>query len=243
MSYPLYWSSLFHLLLIHLSYCFQSLSPLSSLSYLGFIAICSCFIYIFSTLISRFYLYLLYPLVFFYIFSNLFPLSSLSYLFHLYILYSCFISIFSAFMTIFSTLISILSTISYLFHLYPPSFVYLLPISLFHLLLLFHLSPSSPHLPLLQPAPASAVGEESEEDQKFRTIFQEIAGDVSEGVLCVYVSLCIPVCLSVVVVVKQHKCWWSDLPASPRRWRSQPTSWRTCSTKSSPRVSPHLLGP
>ncbi|CAL8297726.1 unnamed protein product [Arctogadus glacialis] len=36
------------------------------------------------------------------------------------------------------------------------------------------------------PAPASAVGEESEEDQKFRTIFQEIAGDVSEGVLCVY---------------------------------------------------------
>uniref|UniRef100_A0A8C5CS56 Calpain-3 n=1 Tax=Gadus morhua TaxID=8049 RepID=A0A8C5CS56_GADMO len=51
-----------------------------------------------------------------------------------------------------------------------------------------------------------------EEDQKFRTIFQEIAGDVSEGVLCVYVSLCIPVCLSVVVVVKQHKCWWSDLP-------------------------------
>ena len=136
MSYPLYWSSLFHLLLIHLSYCFQSLSPLSSLSYLGFIAICSCFIYIFSTLISRFYLYLLYPLVFFYIFSNLFPLSSLSYLFHLYILYSCFISIFSAFMTIFSTLISILSTISYLFHLYPPSFVYLLPISLFNLLLL-----------------------------------------------------------------------------------------------------------
>uniref|UniRef100_A0A3P9NRQ4 Calpain-3 n=1 Tax=Poecilia reticulata TaxID=8081 RepID=A0A3P9NRQ4_POERE len=31
---------------------------------------------------------------------------------------------------------------------------------------------------LLQPAPAS-VGEESEEDQQFRTIFQEIAGDVS----------------------------------------------------------------
>lgn len=29
-----------------------------------------------------------------------------------------------------------------------------------------------------QPAPASA-GEESEEDQQFRTIFQEIAGDVS----------------------------------------------------------------
>lgn len=31
-----------------------------------------------------------------------------------------------------------------------------------------------------QPAPASA-GEESEEDQQFRTIFQEIAGDVSTG--------------------------------------------------------------
>ncbi|XP_030212189.1 calpain-3 isoform X4 [Gadus morhua] len=30
------------------------------------------------------------------------------------------------------------------------------------------------------PAPASAVGEESEEDQKFRTIFQEIAGDEME---------------------------------------------------------------
>lgn len=30
----------------------------------------------------------------------------------------------------------------------------------------------------MQPAPASA-GEESEEDQQFRTIFQQIAGDVS----------------------------------------------------------------
>lgn len=45
------------------------------------------------------------------------------------------------------------------------------PSSLFYLLL--HCGSMSP-----QPAPASA-GEESEEDQQFRTIFQEIAGEVS----------------------------------------------------------------
>jgi len=48
----------------------------------------------------------------------------------------------------------------------------------------FFSSPSCLHLFLLcgsvttQPAPAS-VGEESEEDQQFRNIFQEIPGDVS----------------------------------------------------------------
>lgn len=38
----------------------------------------------------------------------------------------------------------------------------------------------------LQPAPASA-GEESEEDQQFRTIFQEIAGEVSTNRFMIFI--------------------------------------------------------
>lgn len=53
-----------------------------------------------------------------------------------------------------------------------------------HMFFLSHLLPRNLFLlcgsMTLQPAPASA-GEESEEDQQFRTIFQEIAGDVSTG--------------------------------------------------------------
>ena len=110
--------------------------------------------------------------------------------FHPYLLYA-HISVLtlSSLLSVSSFSLSVLSTLSYPFHLHPLSSLYLLISLVFHLFLLS----SSISLYLLQPAPASAVGDESEEDQKFRTIFQEIAGDVSEGVLCVYVSLCSPV--------------------------------------------------
>lgn len=83
-----------------------------------------------------------------------------------------------------------------------------------------------------QPAPASA-GEESEEDQQFRTIFQEIAGEVSTNFLK--------------TVLKRHPL----IPDSShffllllygssfaRTWKLQLTSWETFWTEWSPNVSP-----
>lgn len=76
-----------------------------------------------------------------------------------------------------------------------------------------------------QPAPASA-GEESEEDQQFRTIFQEIAGDVSRTKYF-HENL---------VDFQIPPSMFSSLICG-RTWKSQPTSWRMFSTESLPNVS------
>lgn len=102
-----------------------------------------------------------------------------------------------------------------------------------------------------QPAPASA-GEESEEDQQFRTIFQEIAGDVSlretkriKNKQCSVffklswftirksINVCGKVVIQIILMISSLLLLFLF-----RTWKSQPTNWKTFSTEWSPNVSP-----